>query len=122
MRLRALMIVAAATIALAGSILAPRPAAACLSFDFDAELAAVDGALANAQLSPQETAEITALRNKAVEIDRQLTRLSEELSKTQSKRNLTVLRALEKLGLKPVVLPNEASQGEEPGAVPLLCD
>ena len=116
MRVRALTIIAAA-VTLAGTTLAPRPAAACLTFDFGAEVAAVDQALANAQLSPQEAAEIAALRNKAVEIDRQLTRLSEELSSTQSKRNLTVLRALEKLGLKPIILPNDASEGEEPGAV-----
>jgi len=113
MRAHALTIIAVATIALAASTLAPRPAAACVSFDFDAELAAVDRALASTQLPSGDAAEVAALRNKAVEIDQQAARLLHEITEMKARRNVAMLQALGKLGLKPIVLTNDPAGSEE---------
>jgi hypothetical protein len=101
-----MVIIIAAAVALSAGSLAPRPAAACVSFDFDAELAAVDQALANAKLSPEVAVAIAELRNKAAEIDQQATHLGEELGELETKRNLTILEALTKLHLMPIFLPS----------------
>jgi hypothetical protein len=96
----------------------PRPAAACLSFDFDGEVAAVDRALAHSNLSSSEAAEIKGLRDKAVEMDQHASRLNNEAQEIASKRNGVMFQALDKLGLTPITLyPYEVKTKRNRGTV-----
>jgi hypothetical protein len=115
-------VIGAAAIVLSAIAFMPGPAAACVSFDFDGELAAVDRALATAQLSPDEVAAITELRNRAVDLDRQAARIAEEAQAISRRSGNTMFDALRKLGLDPIVRSAEEADGTiaEPGAVPTI--
>jgi hypothetical protein len=110
------LITAAAIIVLTGGLWAAKPASACLSFDFNAEVTALDQALAKTAPGSSEAAEIRRLREQAIAAERQAEHLMDEARALTSARDDAIYRALEKLGLKPIIFPAAAPADETPGA------
>ena len=76
----------------------------CVTFDFEAEIEATDRALAMDRSTPDETVEIRALRDEALQIDREAQLLNrtnrDEVQKAVWHRDYVMGRALEKLGVR----------------------
>jgi hypothetical protein len=91
---------AALVVAAAIAALASTPAAACIAFNYKAEMAAIDAALPDAKLSESELAEVGKLRAAAARLDRQARRLNDG-SKIVA-RDTTVANLLKKLKLERI--------------------
>jgi hypothetical protein len=56
------------------------------------------------------------LRNQTVEIDQRSAGLLREITEMKAKRNVAMLQALGKLGLKPIVLSHDLPESEDAAA------
>ena len=105
-----------AAVVLLGALvaLASNPAAACIAFNYKAEMAAIDAALPNAKLSEGELAEVKKLRAAAARLDRQARRLNDGSKITA--RDATVADLLKKLKLERVARKPNPKSGPVPQA------
>jgi hypothetical protein len=86
----------------------------CYTFDFEAEIAATDRALAMGRSTPDETVAIRAWRDEALQIDREAHLLNrtnpDEVQKAVWHRDDVMGRALEKLGVRWIVKGQDSSE------------
>src|SRR5262249_23236120 len=121
--MRAPFIPLISTLILSTGFLSAQPARACLSFDFAAEIVALDQALANTRLSPVEASRVQELREQALQADREARRLNgvagnyRAVIEAMSQRDHKMFDALDKLGLKPIVMPHIRSQDRSEGPI-----
>ena len=104
------------TLILSACLLSPLPARACASFDFAAELAAVDRALAKARLSADEASRVKELREQALQEDREARRLNRvadnyrAVRDAMTRRDVKMFDALRALGLTPIIMSHVSSK------------